>query len=219
MRSHQGCERTADQRSRLQGSRVPHLADDDAGRHGRRRRRRSDVEDDRDALTAGSSAVDDYRSQRGSGRERLGVGRNFYRSSVGSRRRIEGQPPGAALVNHGDAPGHIAVPGVANLEAAGVASHRASAADRADPDGRGFERKFGRQDNGSHAIAQHFAIVLHVTAAKRGMGAVAEAVATEDTGARAMVSCAIAGAVTRGRAMNVGNCADSSTFGLAAATS
>src|SRR3954447_465807 len=56
-----------------------------------------------------------------------------------------------------------------------------------------------------------------VTAAKRGIGAVAEAVVTEDTGARAMVSCAIAGAVTRGRAMNVGNCADSSTFGLAAA--
>src|SRR6266496_2812364 len=36
------------------------------------------------------------------------------------------------------------------------------------------------------------------TAAKRGMGAVAEAVVTEETGARAMVSWARAGGVARG---------------------
>src|ERR1035438_5286525 len=41
------------------------------------------------------------------------------------------------------------------------------------------------------------------TAAKRGTGAVAEAVVTAETGARAMVSCATAGGVERGREMNV----------------
>src|ERR1039458_5228342 len=57
------------------------------------------------------------------------------------------------------------------------------------------------------------------TAATRGTGAVAEAVVTEETGARAMASCATAGGVERGREMNVGNCAVSWTEGLAAATS
>src|ERR1035437_2334700 len=57
------------------------------------------------------------------------------------------------------------------------------------------------------------------TAAKRGMGAVAEAEVTEETGARAMVSWATAGGVKRGSEMNVGNCADSCALGLAAATS
>src|SRR5664280_2943592 len=57
------------------------------------------------------------------------------------------------------------------------------------------------------------------TAAKRGTGAVADAVVTVETGARAMVSCATAGAVKRGREMKVGNCAVSCTEGLAAATS
>src|SRR5450432_3001884 len=57
------------------------------------------------------------------------------------------------------------------------------------------------------------------TAAKRGTGAVAEAVVTEETGARAMVSWATAGGVKRGKETNVGNCADSCVNGLASATS
>src|SRR5450759_4965465 len=57
------------------------------------------------------------------------------------------------------------------------------------------------------------------TAAKRGVGAVAEAVTTKETGARAMVSWATAGGVKRGREMNVGNCAVSCVDEIAAATS
>src|ERR1035438_51989 len=57
------------------------------------------------------------------------------------------------------------------------------------------------------------------TAVKRGMGAVFEAVITVETGARAMVSWLTVGGVKRGREMKVGNCAVSTTLGLAAATS
>jgi hypothetical protein len=57
------------------------------------------------------------------------------------------------------------------------------------------------------------------TAAKRGIGAVTEAVVTVETGAKAMVSWATAGGVKRGREINVGNCAVSRMLGLAAATS
>src|SRR5450759_624132 len=57
------------------------------------------------------------------------------------------------------------------------------------------------------------------TAAKRGMGAVAEAVITEETGASAMVSWATAGGEKRGSEINVGNCAVSCADELAAATS
>src|SRR5260370_42385206 len=57
------------------------------------------------------------------------------------------------------------------------------------------------------------------TEEKRGTGAVAEAVITEETGARLMVSWATAGGGKRGSAMNVWNCAVSCTAGLASATS
>ena len=57
------------------------------------------------------------------------------------------------------------------------------------------------------------------TAANRGMGAVADAVAMVDTGASATVSWATAGAVNRGREINTGNWADSRAEELESTTS
>jgi len=85
--------------------------------------------------------------------------------------------------------------------------------------GRGLDEEFGRQDNRSFAIAQYLRVTLDLDGGEAGMGAVAEAVVTEDTGARAIVSWATAGGVERGSTTNVGNCADSCALGLAAATS
>ena len=50
-------------------------------------------------------------------------------------------------------------------------------------------------------------------------GLVLDAVVTVETGAKESVSCAVAGAVTFGRLMNVGNCALSMALGLADTTS
>src|ERR1019366_8215601 len=85
--------------------------------------------------------------------------------------------------------------------------------------GEASTRSLGREATEAVQSPKSWQSLCMATAAKRGTGAVAEAVVTEETGARAMVSWATAGAVKRGREMNVGNCAVSCTEGLAAATS
>src|SRR5580692_3134843 len=57
-----------------------------------------------------------------------------------------------------------------------------------------------------------------VAASNLGTGAVADAVSTVETGANEILSCATAGAVTFGIAMNVGNCASSTRLGFASTT-
>src|ERR1022692_3781638 len=81
--------------------------------------------------------------------------------------------------------------------------------------GEASTRSLGTEVTGAAQSPKSWQSLCVATAAKRGTGAVAEAVVTEETGARAMVSCATAGGVERGREMNVGNCAVSSTEGLA----
>src|SRR5580692_10676981 len=57
-----------------------------------------------------------------------------------------------------------------------------------------------------------------IVASNRGTGAVWDAAARVETGANEMVSCAVAGAVTLGMPMKVGNCALSTALGLASTT-
>src|ERR1039458_6603796 len=147
-----------------QGSGVQHLADDDRGCDGRgrgRRWHRGDGQDDGDALAAGNSGVDDDGGQRGSGRQRLGVGRNLHGGFVGSGRRIEDQPAGAPLVDHGDTPGHAAYTRVVDAETTRGTGHGATGRHCADEDGRGFDQEFGEGGNRSGAIAEELAIALH----------------------------------------------------------
>src|ERR1019366_1629956 len=80
-------------------------------------------------------------------------------------------------------------------------------------------RSLGTATTGTAQLPNIWQSLCAATAVKRGMGAVAEAVVTVETGAKAMVSWATVGGVKRGREMKVGNCAVSCTFGLAAATS
>src|ERR1035438_2288183 len=79
-------------------------------------------------------------------------------------------------------------------------------------------RSLGTATTGTAQSPNIWQSLCGVTAVKRGMGAVVEAVATVETGARAMVSWATVGGVKRGREMKVGNCAVSGMLGLAAAT-
>src|ERR1019366_3728812 len=160
VRPHQGGERSGNQWRHLQGSGVQHLADDHAWRDGRGSGRRFDVQEDGDAITAGGSGIDDHRGQRDPGREGLGVSRDLHGGFVGAGWRIEDQPAGALLVDHGDAPTHAASTGVVDAEAARSTGHGAAGLDRAETDGRGFEEEFGDGDNGNGAIAEHLAIAL-----------------------------------------------------------
>src|SRR5271157_2957674 len=75
-------------------------------------------------------------------------------------------------------------------------------------------RSLGSATTGTAQSPNIWQSLCATTAVKRGMGAVAEAVVTVDTGAKAMVSWATVGGVKRGREMKVGNCAVSCTFGL-----
>src|ERR1035437_655603 len=85
--------------------------------------------------------------------------------------------------------------------------------------GEASRRSLGTETTGAAQSPKIWQSLCMAAAAKRGRGAVAEAVITEETGARAMVSWATAGGVKRGSEMNVGNCAVSCVEGLAAATS
>src|ERR1017187_2303317 len=85
--------------------------------------------------------------------------------------------------------------------------------------GEASRRSLGTETTGAAQSPKIWQSLCMGTAVKRGIGAVAEAVVTVETGARAMVSWATAGGVKRGREMKVGNCAVSRAFGLAAATS
>src|ERR1035441_2027997 len=76
-------------------------------------------------------------------------------------------------------------------------------------------RSLGTATTGTAQSPNIWQSLCGATAVKRGMGAVAEAVVTVETGAKAMVSWATVGGVKRGRAMKVGNCADSTMLGLA----
>src|ERR1035441_4811470 len=80
-------------------------------------------------------------------------------------------------------------------------------------------KRLGPETLGAAQSPKIWQSLCGATAAKRGMGAVADAMVTVETGASATVSWATVGGVKRGREMNVGNCADSRLLGLAAATS
>src|ERR1035437_7391275 len=78
--------------------------------------------------------------------------------------------------------------------------------------GEASRRSLGTEITGAAQSPKIWQSLCLATAAKRGMGAGAEAVSTEETGATA-------GVVKRGSEMNVGNCCVSCVEGLAAATS
>src|ERR1035437_162088 len=85
--------------------------------------------------------------------------------------------------------------------------------------GEASRGSLGREITGAAQSPKIWQSLRMATAAKRGMGAVAEAASTAATGARAMVSGATAGVVKRGSEISVGNCAVSCVEGLAAAAS
>src|ERR1035441_8004027 len=80
-------------------------------------------------------------------------------------------------------------------------------------------RSLGTPTTGATQSPNIWQSLCGTTAVKRGIGAVAEAVTTVETGAKAMASWQTGGGVSGGGAMKVGTCADSTGLGWGAATS